>query len=431
MAGPQTNGAPDLLGRDSTRPPPLLEQLTHQVWAWVVLGFPLLWHFPFTQEIQDALIASDNMGGTITNSDLEQLALVCHPNVLTSHHNIRKHTICALSDNTAAVSQDRRGSTSVNAPSAYLCRLASIHQRAHRYRVNADYLPGPLNIMADNLSCRWDLSDSQILAYFNSNYPQMQSWRLCHLWPALISTAMKALWMQHCDPASLSADKPRLPPSGTSGPTSVCNTTWSPTSPKDLMQKTGSKYLLQNTAISLGAADLIRLAFFFLLHWEEHTISGKSPHPFTLAEVRLWHHDMPIDPLMVSPDSLLPATFVILIFMDHKNAVCGKTVGHGCSGDPQACPVLAVIHRILHLRSFHAPPNTPLCALNAIGGSSGETQLTCPCLVAHFKLIRKQERNVNLWILVSVVDACCRVLASQYWPACTNKFARTKSDAQN
>jgi hypothetical protein len=161
------------------------------------------------------------MGGTITNSDLEQLALVCHPDVLTSHHDIREHTICALSDNTAAVSRDRRGSTSVNAPSAYLCRLASIHQRAHRYRLNADYLPGSLNIMADDLSRRWDLSDSQILAYFNSTYPQTQSWRLCHSRPALISTATKALWMQHCDPASLSADKLQLPPTGISGPTSV------------------------------------------------------------------------------------------------------------------------------------------------------------------------------------------------------------------
>jgi hypothetical protein len=153
---------------------------------------PLLWRFPFAQEIQDALVSSNNMGRTITNSDLEQLALVCHPDVLTSHHDIREHTICALSDNTAAVSRDRRGSTLVNAPSAYLCRLTSIHQQAHRYRLNADYLPGPLNVMADDLSRRWDLSDSQILAYFNSNYPQTQSWRLCRLRPTLISTATKA-----------------------------------------------------------------------------------------------------------------------------------------------------------------------------------------------------------------------------------------------
>jgi hypothetical protein len=110
---------------------------------------PLLWRAPFSQELQNSLVSSENVSGTITNSDLEQLALVCHPDVLTSHHDIREHTICALSDNTAAVSRDRRGSTSVNAPSAYLCRLAAIHQRSHRYRLNVDYLPGPLNVMAD------------------------------------------------------------------------------------------------------------------------------------------------------------------------------------------------------------------------------------------------------------------------------------------
>jgi hypothetical protein len=73
----------------------------------------------------------------------------------------------------------------------------------------------------------------------------------------------------------------------------------------------------------------------------------------------------PIDPLTASPDSLLSATFVILIFVDQKNAVRGKTVGHGHSGDPQACPVLAIVCRILHLHSFNAPPHMPLCALNA------------------------------------------------------------------
>jgi hypothetical protein len=66
---------------------------------------------------------------------------------------------------------------------------------------------------------------------------------------------------------------------------------------------------LQNTALSLGAADLIWLAFFFLLRPGEYTITGKSPHPFTLADVRLWHNDTPIDPLTASPDLLLSATF--------------------------------------------------------------------------------------------------------------------------
>jgi hypothetical protein len=203
---------------------------------------PLLWRFPFSRDIQDTLVSSENRNGTLTNSDLEQLALVCQPDILSSHYDIREHTVCTLSDNTAAVSREHRGSTSVNAPSAYLCRLASIHQRAHRYRLKSDYIPGPLNVMADDLSRRWDLTDSQLVAYFNSTYPQPQSWRHCHLRPELISTAMKALSMQHCEPASLQAVKRPQAPTGEYGPTFVSNTTWSPTAPKDPMQCTGSKY---------------------------------------------------------------------------------------------------------------------------------------------------------------------------------------------
>jgi hypothetical protein len=205
---------------------------------------PLLWRLPFSRTIQQALVSSDNPTGTLTNSDLEQLALVCHPDILSTCHDIREHTICALSDNTAAISRERRGSTSVNAPSAYLCRLASMHQRTFRYRLNVDYVPGPLNVMADDLSRRWDLSDSQLLAHFNSVYLQTQSWKLCHSRPELLSTAMKALWMQHCDPASLSADKPLPTHTGASGPAFVSNTTWTPTCHKDPMQYTGSKFSL-------------------------------------------------------------------------------------------------------------------------------------------------------------------------------------------
>jgi hypothetical protein len=67
---------------------------------------PMLWRRPFSQEIQESLVSSNNPNGTITNSDLEQLALVCHPDVLAWSHNIREHTICALSNNTAAVSSE-------------------------------------------------------------------------------------------------------------------------------------------------------------------------------------------------------------------------------------------------------------------------------------------------------------------------------------
>ena len=34
-----------------------------------------------------------------------------------------------------------------------------------------DYIPGPINTMADFLSQRWDLTDDQILSHFNSHFP--------------------------------------------------------------------------------------------------------------------------------------------------------------------------------------------------------------------------------------------------------------------
>jgi hypothetical protein len=108
------------------------------------------------------------------------------------------------------------------------------------------------------------------------------------------------------------------------------------------------------------------LAFFFLLRLGEYTLSGPSPHPFRLCDVRLWHHQTPIDPLTAPPAVLLTATFVVLIFNKQKSSVRGETVGHGLSGNPYACPVKATIRRVLHLRSFNAPPTTPLCAVDNI-----------------------------------------------------------------
>jgi hypothetical protein len=118
------------------------------------------------------------------------------------------------------------------------------------------------------------------------------------------------------------------------------------------------------------------LAFFFLLRPGEYTVTGTAPHPFTLADVRLFCHGTSIDPLTAPPEALLSATFVVLIFTDQKNAVRGETVGHGRSGDPHACPVLSTVRRILHLRSFNAPPHTPLCALNATGSSISGASIT-------------------------------------------------------
>jgi hypothetical protein len=231
---------------------------------------PLLWRHAFGISVSNSLVSSHNHAGTITNSDLEQLAVIAHADVLAQTYDIRENTIGSLSDNTAAVSREQRGSTTTSEAAAYLCRLASIHQRSHRYRQKIAYLPGPLNIMADDLSRRWDLSDTDLLAYFDSTYPQVKPWRLCRLKPEMHSALMLALWKVRCDPESLmvAALQPTL--TGQSGPRFVNNMHWHPTSPKDPVQSPGYRYSRS-----------------------EYETAGFPP-PVTLSELERWQTPSPL-----------------------------------------------------------------------------------------------------------------------------------------
>jgi hypothetical protein len=171
------------------------------IWLDALSKFPpLMWRQRFPSDVSLAVVSWTNPTGQLTNSDLEQAGIVCHPDILAQQHDLRERTICALSDNTPAISRQQRGSTSADAPSAYLCRLAALHQRAYRYRLRSSHIPGSLNVMADILSRRWDLSDSQIVSLFNSSFPQGQPWQLCHLRPEMNSGVTQALWKTRCVP---------------------------------------------------------------------------------------------------------------------------------------------------------------------------------------------------------------------------------------
>jgi hypothetical protein len=52
--------------------------------------------------------------------------------------------------------------------------------------------------------------------------------------------------------------------------------------------------------------------------------------------------------------------FLALEFTKQKNGVRGDLVGLGRSGHPTWCPILALINRVKHLRSYRAPPTLPL-----------------------------------------------------------------------
>jgi hypothetical protein len=67
---------------------------------------------------------------------------------------------------------------------------------------NARLSAGKMNAMADDFPRLWALSASQLLAHFDSLYPQHNSWLLCSLNPEMLSATASALSKMRSDPAS-------------------------------------------------------------------------------------------------------------------------------------------------------------------------------------------------------------------------------------
>ena len=107
-----------------------------------------------------------------------------------------------------------------------------------------------------------------------------------------------------------------------------------------------------------ATADMIIIAFFYLLRPGEYTDNDKNP--FRFEDVQLFIGDTRINLSTAPIEQVRQARFASLTFTNQKNGVRGEVIGLACSGDPYLCPVQAIIRRILYLRQNSAPSNTPL-----------------------------------------------------------------------
>jgi hypothetical protein len=211
---------------------------------------PLLWREPFLPSIQHQLITQDNRSGSITNSDLELAAQIAELDVLIQSHDCRESTISTFTDNICARAWQRKGSKTTLGPAAYLLRLQSLHQRFYRYHSTIDYLPGPLNSMADDASRLWNLSDTDLLLHFNSVYPQPKPWKLLPLRPAMNFVLTTSLQCKRSEPELfLHAPVPAMLP-GFCGPVTVPHSLLTPCSPTWPIQSLSSKSLPPVTAMA-------------------------------------------------------------------------------------------------------------------------------------------------------------------------------------
>lgn len=131
--------------------------------------------------------------------------------------------------------------------------------------------------------------------------------------------------------------------------------------PLPLLRQVCAQNRLAVHPFGAATADMLTLGFFFLLRPGEYArTTNPDSTPFRLQDIHLRVGQTLLPHLRCSLHDLHHANFVCLEFTNQKNGVRGELIGLGQSGDPEFCPVAAIINRIIHLRQHHAPPNTPL-----------------------------------------------------------------------
>ena len=112
--------------------------------------------------------------------------------------------------------------------------------------------------------------------------------------------------------------------------------------------------------VLIATADMIALAFFFLLRPGEYTDSPSDTKPFQFQDIQVFSGPQRLNLQTASTAQLQAATFVSLTFTEQKNGVRGEVIGLSRSGNPALCPVASLVRRICHLRQHNAAPTTPL-----------------------------------------------------------------------
>lgn len=122
-----------------------------------------------------------------------------------------------------------------------------------------------------------------------------------------------------------------------------------------------------------AVADLITLAFFFLLRVGEYTVSTSARRtvPLRLLDIQLWQGDTHI-PTTATPAERLSATAVTICLENQKNGSRDATIHHTAVPGSPFCPVKAAARRLNHLQGLHQ--TTPICTFRASTGALAQVK---------------------------------------------------------
>jgi hypothetical protein len=110
-------------------------------------------------------------------------------------------------------------------------------------------------------------------------------------------------------------------------------------------------------------ADMIFIAFLFLLRPGEYTGTLSNDVTFKLQDVDLYIQGCKLDLFTAAEADINSTTSVPYTFTTQKNGNRNKQLVQGLIGDPWCCPARATVRRVLSHQHNKASPMTPVASL--------------------------------------------------------------------
>jgi hypothetical protein len=138
--------------------------------------------------------------------------------------------------------------------------------------------------------------------------------------------------------------------------------------PVATVQRAGAYHSAPNSPLTRAAADLVTMAFFFLLRVGEYTMPRRTVRTRTLqfrVQDVTFRQDGLVLPNTTPLDQLLQADSVTLYLDNQKNGERGATIHHTSCAATWFCPVQSVAQRVASIISQGLEPATPLSYVSA------------------------------------------------------------------
>ena len=149
------------------------------------------------------LITDANLGGTITNSEMELVGGLLHLDAPAQTFDIRGSTVLSKTDNLNTLFWQRAGSATIDKVPVHLLRLFGIHQHFHHYIPCHDYLAGPSDPIADALSSNFSLTWGELMGTLEDDFPPGSGYQVWDPSAQMVKAVLKAIVRERQDPECL------------------------------------------------------------------------------------------------------------------------------------------------------------------------------------------------------------------------------------